>query len=135
MRKRKIYDRDWARLRIRFLRAHPVCSLAGCTERATEVDHIESVRSAPHRRLDWFNLQALCKSHHSSLTGLYDRGGPPPFSACDVNGNPTDPRHPWFAESNEAAVATMNNPRPALSKDVARHKRASVLGVARKKVE
>jgi 5-methylcytosine-specific restriction endonuclease McrA len=35
---------------------------------ATEVDHKTPIRIDPSRRLDWTNLQALCRRHHSQKT-------------------------------------------------------------------
>jgi 5-methylcytosine-specific restriction endonuclease McrA len=50
-------------LRAAFLRAHPDC--ASCGGMATLVDHIESVREHPEKRLDPSNLQSMCfKCHH-----------------------------------------------------------------------
>lgn len=49
------------------LLAHPLCAFCwskGLTVAATVADHIETVRDAPHRRLDPTNLQSLCKPCH-----------------------------------------------------------------------
>jgi len=62
------YDADWRTLRNRFMAAHPQCSEPGCDAPAQEVDHILSVRERPDLRLSWFNLRALCKTHHSART-------------------------------------------------------------------
>ncbi|HEX9993918.1 MAG TPA: HNH endonuclease signature motif containing protein [Acidimicrobiales bacterium] len=58
----------------RYLAEHPTCERRGCTDRATEVDHIV--------RRDLFdpaeagdtpeNYQALCHFHHSQKTALVD---------------------------------------------------------------
>lgn len=74
---RRGYGRDWQRLRKAFLAANPLCRY--CTERgfvtaATVVDHIETIADAPHRRLDWQNLQSLCDHCHSSDKQAEDRG-------------------------------------------------------------
>ncbi|HEV7283907.1 MAG TPA: HNH endonuclease signature motif containing protein, partial [Kaistia sp.] len=57
------YDADWRKLRALHLAGHPHCVRCGAI--ASVVDHIISVRIAPHRRLDPSNLQSLCISHHS----------------------------------------------------------------------
>jgi|694.fasta_scaffold07358_18 5-methylcytosine-specific restriction protein A len=63
------YDRQWQRLRLAFLRAHPLCiecAKEGITTPATEVDHITPKRDGGQD--DWDNLQPLCKRHHSRKT-------------------------------------------------------------------
>lgn len=62
------YDKAWERVRAAYLAAHPVCEMPGCTARAVDVDHKVSVKEAPHRRLDPFNLRGFCKSHHAQRT-------------------------------------------------------------------
>src|SRR5215204_462340 len=70
---RRPYDRDWQRVRKRHLAQHPTCVRCGAP--GLDVDHITTVRAAPHRRLDPTNLQTLCHSCHSRLTQLYDVRG------------------------------------------------------------
>jgi 5-methylcytosine-specific restriction protein A len=73
------YDRDWEALKERFKREHPMCRI--CWERdgravpMHEVDHIIPFRdpSSP-LRLDWNNLQSLCKPCHSRKTATHDGG-------------------------------------------------------------
>jgi len=65
------YDGVWRRLRRSYLASAPICVF--CEEQgriieATEVDHIRSIREAPELRLEWTNLQALCKRCHSRKT-------------------------------------------------------------------
>jgi len=57
------YDRQWRNLRKDFLAEHPRCS--ECGRPAAMVDHIVKVRDAPHLRLVWSNLQAMCWSCHN----------------------------------------------------------------------
>jgi 5-methylcytosine-specific restriction protein A len=64
----KIYDSDWRVLRNRFLAANPFCAEPGCQARATQADHIVSVRQRPDLRLEWSNLRPYCARHHSART-------------------------------------------------------------------
>ena len=89
-----------------FLKAHPVCAVAGCGRRSQHADHIQTVRSAPHLRYEWSNLQPLCQRHHSLLTRAFDMGNI--RGACDQDGNTLDPAHPWAQPTNAAAIATAN---------------------------
>ena len=64
------YDATWRRLRRMFLNANPLCVFhlrKRETVAATVVDHIKSVREAPELRLEWSNLQSLCKPCHDRL--------------------------------------------------------------------
>jgi 5-methylcytosine-specific restriction endonuclease McrA len=54
------YDREWRRLRRAFLMANPWCRPA-TQDLACEVDHRVPIQTAPDRRLDWSNLQSLCR--------------------------------------------------------------------------
>jgi 5-methylcytosine-specific restriction protein A len=67
------YDAPWRKLRVVFLRAHPICCVAGCNEVATDVDHILSVRDRPDLRLEWSNARQMCHGHHSSRTARDQR--------------------------------------------------------------
>jgi 5-methylcytosine-specific restriction enzyme A len=69
------YDAKWRRTRARFLQLNPWCSEPGCSERATEVDHIDglgplSIDGHKHR-----NLRGFCKPHHSKRTARDQPGG------------------------------------------------------------
>ncbi|AJE47182.1 hypothetical protein P73_2467 [Celeribacter indicus] len=44
-----------------------------CGAIATDVDHIVPRSVAPERRLDTFNLQSLCKAHHSGAKQSLER--------------------------------------------------------------
>lgn len=92
-----LYNRKaWKVLRAAHLREHPFCvkCLArGIHTLGTIVDH-----RIPHRgNMDLFfdphNLQTLCPPDHSSEKQLEERHGFAP--GADVNGEPTDPKHPW----------------------------------------
>lgn len=60
------YDKDWYRVRHAYLQANPTCVV--CSAKATHVDHVVSVRDAPHRRLDPTNLRSMCGPCHSRRT-------------------------------------------------------------------
>jgi 5-methylcytosine-specific restriction endonuclease McrA len=60
------YDSDWYRLRNAYIAAHPCCCMCGAP--ADDIDHIESIREHPELRLEWSNLRALCRHHHSQRT-------------------------------------------------------------------
>ena len=62
------YDAEWQKIRSEYLAEHPQC--ARCTEKAIDVHHIIPKRAGGTD--DWDNLEALCHSHHSSVTR---RGG------------------------------------------------------------
>ena len=68
------YDSDWERARAHQLKQHPFC--VDCGRPATDVDHIQSVREAPHRRLDPANLRSMCHRHHSRRTARDQSGWP-----------------------------------------------------------
>lgn len=66
-RKRIYASPRWKSIRKAVLMANPWCSVAGCTNPATDVDHIVPLRDGvdPY---DVKNLQGLCKKHHSQKT-------------------------------------------------------------------
>lgn len=57
---------EWRDVRAKFLWANPMC-WDGCGERATEVDHIQSIREGGHP-FAWSNLRGFTKAHHSRRT-------------------------------------------------------------------
>lgn len=61
------YGADWQAFRREHLKLNPLCVECGSDDRPN-VDHIESVREAPHRRLDPSNVRTLCHSCHSRRT-------------------------------------------------------------------
>ena len=71
------YDGRWRKLRVWFLKRHPLCVCCkskGRVEPATEVDHIVPLRWGG-ARLDVGNLQALCKRCHSRKSAREQGGG------------------------------------------------------------
>jgi 5-methylcytosine-specific restriction protein A len=70
--KQRGYGSDWQRLRKRILARDPICTWPGCTERATDVDHIVSRRKGGSE--DERNLRGLCHVHHSLKTCKEDGG-------------------------------------------------------------
>jgi len=117
----------WTRLSGRYLAVHPTCEFHGCDKPARICDHIETVKAAPLRAFDPTNLQALCKAHHNILTRAYDLGSI--RGACDVDGAPVDPSHPWGQETNAAAIDAANSEQPPSGRLAARLKRAAVRGL------
>jgi 5-methylcytosine-specific restriction protein A len=87
----------WRVVREEHLRLEPFCRK--CKEQGIHtlgnvVDHIK-----PHRGdMDLFfekkNLQTLCGSHHSKDKQLEELRGY--ATGCDEQGNPLDPRHPFY---------------------------------------
>jgi 5-methylcytosine-specific restriction endonuclease McrA len=72
------YGRRWQRLRLMYLRAHPLCAdpfgvheAAGETVAATDVDHVTARRFGGED--EWENLQALCHQCHSKKTAKEQR--------------------------------------------------------------
>jgi len=90
----------WRKARAAFLATHPVCSVPGCDARATDVDHVRTIRSGGDA-LDPAGFQAYCHPHHSQKTARTDRpryrAGSRPVVAhgCHPDGTPRDPGHPW----------------------------------------
>lgn len=123
------YDHDWQRLSKRFLKVHPMCMVRGCGRQAKHADHIVTVRAAPHLRLEWSNLQALCHQHHSRLTHAYDQGRL--NGACDVDGMPLNPAHPWAQATQRNAIEAVNRKAAADPSVAARLKLGYVRGERR----
>jgi 5-methylcytosine-specific restriction protein A len=67
------YGRRWRKFRLGYLSRHPICQATmGCDQPASEPHHIVRVECGG-AMYDERNLQALCKSHHSSLRGAGGR--------------------------------------------------------------
>ena len=56
----------WDRIRLRQLRKQRRCQWTGCTEKATEVDHV--IARFEKRPGDTDDLQSLCHYHHGIKT-------------------------------------------------------------------
>lgn len=66
------YNKEWYIIRNNFLKDNPMCSVRGCGNKATDVDHILPLRFGGTH--DYANLRALCKSCHSKHTAKYGGG-------------------------------------------------------------
>lgn len=63
------YGYKWQKVRAAFLaQCGHQCSVRGCTEQATIVDHIEPHRGDINKFWDASNWQAMCKHHHDAKT-------------------------------------------------------------------
>jgi len=70
------YDAEWRRESRTYLLQHPYCAECarnGIRTVATLVDHVASIRLAPHRRMDRTNWQSLCTPCHSSWKQRQER--------------------------------------------------------------
>ena len=68
-------------------------SLAGLKQGA-HVHHRKPYRAAPALGTERLNLLPLCRSCHDAEHHEMKRGGK--RGACDENGMPLNPNHPWF---------------------------------------
>ena len=97
-RKQRGYDQDWMRLRARVLAEHRDC--CRCGRRATVVDHIDTIRDAPHKRLDPNNLRAMCTRCHNQRTALdQTHAEKTRLKAAGEDGMPLAKDHPWYRTS------------------------------------
>lgn len=78
------------------LSAHPLCAMClqrGLVVPASLADHI--VEHNGDKQMFWYGaLQSLCSTCHNSDKRIETLRGYLP--GTDANGEPTDPRHPWF---------------------------------------
>lgn len=69
---RRGYDNRWKKLRDAYIQHMPLCEHCagrGVTTRAREVDHVQPFDGVGDPlRLDWTNLQSLCRSCHATKT-------------------------------------------------------------------
>ena len=74
------YGHDWRKLRAAYIEENPLCvecASHGRTEAVEAVDHIKPHKGDDALRLDWNNLQSLCKICHDRKTAREDgRFGP-----------------------------------------------------------
>ncbi|MDF1720530.1 MAG: HNH endonuclease signature motif containing protein [Minwuia sp.] len=72
---KRFYDsRKWRAARLNVLARDPMCGSEGCSNLATDVDHIRPIRDGG-ARLDGANLQALCHGCHARKTVREGGGG------------------------------------------------------------
>jgi 5-methylcytosine-specific restriction enzyme A len=93
----RLYDNvRWRKCRSLFLSQHPLCQLCAQQGRDTPasiVDHKTPHHDDPLLFWDHTNWQALCPSCHSGTKRIAEAHG---YSqAAAVDGQPTDPLHPW----------------------------------------
>ena len=69
-------------------------SLVGL-RRACHVHHRKELKLAPALRSEPLNLVSLCRSCHTREHNQAKRK----IAACDEQGRPLDPSHPWFMAS------------------------------------
>jgi len=98
-------SKDWYRFRYHVLkRDNWTCQVCGVRigKKGGHVDHILSRHDRPDLAFDLRNARTCCASCHSRKTVLQDGGmgnvrtaGPGATPACTVQGEPSDPGHPW----------------------------------------
>jgi 5-methylcytosine-specific restriction protein A len=72
------YDAAWRRLRLSFIKEHPLCQVCesrGRTTPATCVDHRVPITVDPSRRLDATNLRSCCTDCHGEITARFKTTG------------------------------------------------------------
>lgn len=73
------YDRHWSKLRRLFLTRNPWCQRCLQEQKHTPAEEVDHIQPFQHKddpkRLDWSNLMALCKRHHSQKTVRDTRAG------------------------------------------------------------
>jgi len=89
----------WLRLRKDRLRHdHHTCTVPGCGQRATVVDHIVPRRAGGPDVLT--NLRSLCREHDQQVKerpgGKRANKGRPFARGYHADGSPRDPTHPWY---------------------------------------
>ena len=70
----------WKRLRMMFIRSHPLCNdpfgthiKSAAVVPAVEVDHVAGLRDSPDQAFAMENLQSLCKKCHARKTAQENR--------------------------------------------------------------
>lgn len=93
------YDAEWKRARAIHLANHPWCTVEGCSERATDVDHVQSVQERPDLRLDPANFRSMCHRHHAQRTAR-EQGFARHGEGNSINAPLRGARHPeWLRPS------------------------------------
>jgi hypothetical protein len=92
----RLYDRrSWRRRSALQLQQHPLCEWclkSGVVRAAQVVHHVERHRGDVNTFI-LSPLVSLCKEHHDADAQQIEQKG---FSdRIGINGEPTDPRHPW----------------------------------------
>ncbi len=75
------YGSKWQAYRLRFLAAHPLCSMCEAENRVTPstvVDHVRAHKGDQQLFWDPANHRAVCKPHHDQRTDEGDFGRPIP---------------------------------------------------------
>jgi len=73
----KLYNRQWSKVRARFLKEHPLCAICLSESRITAaniVDHIKPHKGNKELFWDASNYQSLCKPCHDTKTAREDGG-------------------------------------------------------------
>ena len=73
----KLYNRQWSKVRARFLKEHPLCVKCfsdGLITAANIVDHIKPHKGDTNLFWDESNYQSLCKPCHDMKTAKEDGG-------------------------------------------------------------
>jgi 5-methylcytosine-specific restriction protein A len=58
------YNHEWRKARVQWLKVYPTCTHAGCSAKATTVDHITPHKGDDKLFWDKTNWQSLCTTHH-----------------------------------------------------------------------
>ena len=112
------YDSSWTRLSRQFRAANPLCercAAEGTTTVADLVHHKVPVEERPDLRLDWNNLESICRTHHArehvgkigvmghdTVTG--SAGGIPHFPMNDAGSMTEPPARVDFREMDGGVV-------------------------------
>lgn len=99
---RRGYDGKWRKDTAAWLKLHPWCEWckrSGIREPATVVHHDPPHRGDLKKLWDRKSWVALCKRCHDSEGQRQDHGKP--ARGCDAQGNPLDPKHPWYVKEKK----------------------------------
>lgn len=64
------YDGEWRKCRNTFIREHPLCDMCQQEGKVVPAEHVHHIVPLEEggARLDWENLQSLCKACHNMIT-------------------------------------------------------------------